>query len=74
MSEINRITPDAFDAMLKPGERKLWGAKQIAAVGGVSEDTVRRSWARDDACPVWKCGGRYFSFQRELVAWMSQRA
>lgn len=66
------LDPATFDALAapRPGDRRLWGAKEIAAVGGVSEQTVRRSWAADPAIPVQKRGARYYALRSELLGWL----
>lgn len=63
-----------FDAAVAAGPEKLWGACAIAAVLGVSEDTVRR-WHSDPAndVPISAPGGRLFAFRSELLAWLRRR-
>lgn len=66
------ITPERFDRLLVAPER-LWGAKSIAAVLGVSEGTVRR-WARDPDVPVYSPRrGRYFARRSELETWLRSK-
>lgn len=63
-----------FDATVDGPEKKLWGARAIAATLGVSEHTVRR-WHDDPAndVPISAPGGRLFAFRSELLAWLRSR-
>jgi hypothetical protein len=71
------VTSSEVDTVLDEIEAwnsgRLWGAKLIASVAGVSVDTVPR-WAELPDCPIKKCGGRYFVRRAALVAWMTEKA
>jgi hypothetical protein len=65
------LDPWRFDATTSTRREKLWGAEEIAAVLGVSPDTVRR-WHDDpkNDVPISKPAGRYFAFRSDLTAWL----
>ena len=65
------MTPDVFDAMMKPKrQERLWGRPAIARALGVSEDTIS-SWAKLPGVPIYEpLPGRYLAYRSELEPWL----
>lgn len=69
MNEIEPITPNRLDSILRGKPEKLWGAPSIAQALGVSVATVYRLADKED-CPIYRPDGRYFAFRQELDRWL----
>ena len=66
-----KLDPSRFDDMLHGDRHKLWGAREIAAVIGVSEATVYRLAGKDEV-PIYRPPGTgtLFAYRPELTAWL----
>lgn len=63
------MTPEQFDKLVKPRQRRLWGRPAIARFLGVSEDTVS-TWAKDPTVPIYQPRrGCYCAYPTELETW-----
>lgn len=60
-----------FDDMLHGDRHKLWGAREIASVMGVSEATVYRLAGKPEV-PIYRPPGTgtLFAYRPEVIAWM----
>jgi hypothetical protein len=68
MSDIDKVLSE----LQAWRDGRLWGAKRIAGIAGVSVDTIPR-WADLPDCPIKRIGGRYFVLRTSLVDWLTTK-
>ena len=68
---MTEITPRAFDQGLMPRRREkpVWTLEAIGALINVGPDFVR-TLAAIEGSPIHEIGGRYFTYESELIPWM----